>query len=314
MLDAGPFEASAPATPVGEIPVFTSADGAAAVDHAYRRVLDRWPVRHVERDVPTRYGMTHVIDSGPLDGPVVVLLHAYFATATSWYRTVGGIGPEYRTIAVDVIGDANPSRPTRPMASLDDYLGWYLDLVGGLGIGEHRVVGNSFGGFLATHFAMAVPHRISALILIAPAATIHPMPGFYTHMFIPKAAYLFMPWLPGRASMMRTAADWMRAGLPRDPVWDPLFLSVLLHGSTANRVWPRVYAREELRRIRAPILLLLGDRERIYRPEAAAAAARTLLPQSSVQIIPGAHHIAALAQPMAVNAAISRFFADSVAV
>ena len=139
------------------------------------------------------------------------------------------------------------------------------------------------------------------------------MPAFYTHMFIPKAAYLFMPWLPGRASMMRTAANWMRAGLPRDPVWDPLFLAVLLHGSTANRVWPRVYEREELSRIRAPILLLLGDRERIYRPEAAAAAARTLLPESSVRIIPGAHHIAALAQPTAVNAAISQFLAETVA-
>jgi hypothetical protein len=29
------------------------------------------------------------IASGPLDGPPVVLLHAYFATAAFWYRTLG---------------------------------------------------------------------------------------------------------------------------------------------------------------------------------------------------------------------------------
>ena len=110
--------------------------------------------------------------------------------------------------------------------------------------------------------------------------------------------------------MMRTAARWMRAGLPRDPVWDPLFLAVLNHGSTANRVWPRVYTREELGRIRAPVLLLLGDHERIYRPQAAAGAARALLQSVTVSVIPAAHHIAAIAQPIAVTAEIRRFFGD----
>ena len=50
------------------------------------------------------------------------------------------------------------------------------------------------------------------------------------------------------------------------------------------------------------MLLILGDRERIYSAEAAAVAARTLLPSIKVEIVPDAHHITAIAQPELVSA------------
>ena len=83
--------------------------------------------------MPTRFGVTHVIASGPTDAPVLVLLHAYFATAMSWYRAVGPLSAAYRVMAVDVLGDANRSRPTRPITSLDDSAAWFTDLLDGLG-------------------------------------------------------------------------------------------------------------------------------------------------------------------------------------
>ena len=55
-----------------------------------------------------------MIVSGPVDGPPVVLLHALFATAASWYRNVEALSRTYRTYCVDVIGEANKSRPSRP--------------------------------------------------------------------------------------------------------------------------------------------------------------------------------------------------------
>jgi pimeloyl-ACP methyl ester carboxylesterase len=50
---------------------------------------------------------------------------------------------------------------------------------------------------------MHLPERIRRLVLIGPAATFQGIPLFYIHMFIPKALYLFFPWLPGQARMMR---------------------------------------------------------------------------------------------------------------
>jgi len=57
------------------IPVFTSRRGEAEVMRAYQAVMDEWSVDFQELTIPTSYGQTHVIVSGPADGPPVVLLH-----------------------------------------------------------------------------------------------------------------------------------------------------------------------------------------------------------------------------------------------
>jgi pimeloyl-ACP methyl ester carboxylesterase len=52
-----------------------------------------------------------------------------------------------------------------------------------------------------------------------------------------------------------------------------------------------------LAQIKAPTLLLLGDREKIYPAQDANRQATRLMPGIEVQIIPQAHHMTALAQP-----------------
>ncbi len=290
------------------LPVFTSPQGKSETLQAYQNVLAQWPVPYTELDVPTRFGETHVIASGPEGAPPVVLLHALFATATAWYRNVDALSQHYRTYAVDVIGEANKSRPSQPIKSLDDFLAWFTELIDSLGIDQMYLVGNSYGGFTAAYYAMHLPERIRKLVLIGPVATFHGVRPFYMNMFIPKMFYLFMPWLPGRRRAMQKAVDWMHAGLPVDPAWQALFTLQMEHGSNTSQVFPRLYTAEELAQIKAPTLLLLGDREQIYPAEEASQAAQSLMPGIQVQIIPEAHHITALAQPELVNASLLKFF------
>jgi pimeloyl-ACP methyl ester carboxylesterase len=290
------------------LPVFTSPQGEIETLQAYQSVMDRWPVPFIELNVSTSFGETHVIASGPENAPAVVLLHALFATATAWYRTVDALSQHYRTYAVDVIGEANKSRPSRPISSLDDFLCWFTELVDGLGIAQMYLVGNSYGGFTAAYYAMHLPERIRKLALIAPVATFHGVRPFYTNMFIPKMMYLFLPWLPGRRQTMRRSVAWMHDGLPVDPAWQPLFTLEMEHGRMTSQVFPRLYSAEELAQIKAPTLLILGEQEKIYPADEASQAARSLMPGIQVQIIPKAHHITALAQPELVNACLLKFF------
>ena len=227
--------------------VFATAAGQAATLAAYDAIVDRWPVPHEELDILTSGGITHVIASGPEDAEPVVLLHAYFATATSWYRTAGALSEHYRVYAVDILGDVGKSRPVRPMASLDDFARWFTELADGLQAARVHLVGNSVGGFIASYCAMKLPGGVASLTLIAPAATIHSMPAFYLHMFVPKLLYIMAPWIPGCAGSMNRAVDWMNAGLTSDGPWDALFRLSLIHGTGANRVFPRVFKREEFR-------------------------------------------------------------------
>lgn len=300
-----------PALSGSPIPVFTSSPGEAAVTSAYDAVMEAWPIDHEDLTVATSFGDTHVIAGGPHDGPPVVLLHALFATATAWYRNVEALSDRYRTYCVDVIGEANKSTPTRPITSMDDFLQWFEELLDGLGIDTLFLVGNSYGGFTAAYYAMKLPDRVRKLVLIGPASTIHPMRPFMFHMFVPKGLYMALPWLPGSERVMRRGVEWMHAGLAPDPLWAPLFVETMIHGRLINRVFPRVYGKEDLAGIGAPVLLVLGDREVIYGDlDEAIRGARELIPAVEVAVIPNAHHITAIAQPDAVNQELLQFFAD----
>jgi pimeloyl-ACP methyl ester carboxylesterase len=292
------------------IPVFTSPEGQAEFMHAYQAILDRWPVAFKELTVPTSFGETYVIASGPKDAPPVVLLHALFATATSWYQNVEALSRSYRVYAVDIVGEGNRSRPQKPVKSPDDFLQWFTELIDGLGIDTLYLAGNSYGGFTGAYYAMRLPERIRKLILIGPAATIHSMPAFYIHMFIPKLVYILFPKLPGIKRMMRHSVNWMQNGLLRDPLWEPLFYQAMLHGLSVNQVFPRVYSREEFAQIKARVLLLLGEKEVIYKPQAAVRAAKELIPNVEIELVPEAHHITALARPDRVNQRMLQFFAE----
>ncbi|MHB1133859.1 MAG: alpha/beta fold hydrolase [Chloroflexota bacterium] len=290
--------------------VFPSPEGQSQVLAAYDRVLAQWPVPYTELDIATSLGTTHVIASGPEAAPPIVFLHAYAATATVWYPNAGPLSRHYRTFAVDVIGEANKSRPTRPTAKLEDYLQWFVELLDGLGVQQTHLVGNSFGAFLSTYFAMQLPERIRRLVLIGPAATFRQIVPFYIHMFAPKLLTMLFPNIPGGRGLIRHSVNWIRNGLPLDPLWEDLFYQALLHGGGTNRVFPKVYSRQALSQMTTPTLLLIGDRERIYRPEDAIRIAERSVPNLQTEIVPNAHHITALAQPAIVNARIERFFGE----
>lgn len=122
--------------------------------------------------------------------------------------------------------------------------------------------------------------------------------------------YMFFPKMPGMAKLVHDSINWIRNGLLPDPVWEQLFYRALLYGGMTSQIFPKVYSLEELRQIKTPTLLLIGDREKIYRPQDAIRSAEKAVPTLRAEIIPNAHHIAALAQPEIVNQRIEQFFAE----
>jgi len=294
------------------IPVFTSPEGKAEIMSAYQAIMDKWPVAYEELTLSTSFGETHIIASGPKDAQPVVLLHALLASATSWYRNVEALSQNYRVYAVDVIGEGNKSCPTKPITSLDDFLQWFTELIDGLGIDSLYLVGNSYGGFTASYYAMKLPERVRKLVLIGPAATISPMLPFYIHMFIPKMMFMVFPKLPGIKRVMHRSVDWMHKNLTADPLWEPLFYRSMAYGGLINQVFPRVYSSDEFAKIKARTLLILGDKEVIYNDlHSAIRSARKLIPNVEVHVIHDAHHVTAVAQPEKVNQRLLQFFEQS---
>lgn len=290
-----------------KISVFRSPEGEAQYHAAYEAVLKEWPVPYEELVIPTRLGETHVIASGPKDAAPLALLHPAGGGGVIWVRNVGPLSQQYRTYAIDTISETNKSLLTHPISirhQRQEFADWMADLFDGLQIERACLVGNSFGGFLALNAALHLPERVKKIVLISPAATFVPIPAWAWH-FMPANAIGSMI---GSKRMLLGPYDWIWQDFPREGSVVQLRTITAITGRP--RHWsPTVFSDEELRQIRTPVLLLIGDHEVIYRPQDAIRRATRLVAGLKAEIVPNANHIAEYTAAEVVNQKILEFFA-----
>ena len=88
--------------------------------------------------------------------------------AGSWLEFHRRLAAGFDVIAPDHPGFGK-SDDFAEVEAMDDLVYHYLDVLDGLGLERPNVVGASFGGWLAAELAVAAPHRIGSLVLLAPA-------------------------------------------------------------------------------------------------------------------------------------------------
>jgi pimeloyl-ACP methyl ester carboxylesterase len=255
--------------------------------------MSLWPIPFEDLFIPTHLGSTHVIASGPKDAQPAVLVHAFYASAASWYRNVGILSRNYRVYAIDMIGDPNKSKPFRPIRKLSCYVDWFNDLMDGLHIKKADFIGNSVGAFHIMNYALHEPGKVSRMVLIGPAASLRRITPFYIHTF--PAGMTRWPFL------IKHAIGWVENGAPFSPEFRKLFYLTLRNGRSANQVFPVVFSDKILQNIKTPVLLLYGANEVIYDYQKAALRAKHHLLNLRVEIIPEANHLTAVSQPEPTN-------------
>jgi pimeloyl-ACP methyl ester carboxylesterase len=276
---------------------------------AYDAVLAKWPVAYEDITVPTRLGATHVIASGPADAPPVILLHAAMATATIWRPNVEALSEHFRVYAVDVIGQGGRSVASRMVESRRDYADWLNDLLDGLGIARASIVGNSYGGFIALNYEVMAPERLDRVVLISPGGG---LVSFWP-VFRSMIAMGLRGVMRSRGGAERQRPDMMRiiargVGFnEEDEDWLVLGRQLLDGSQRINMIMPSVLSDAELGAIRTPTLLLIAEHEILYEPQSTIESAMARVPGLEGEIVPGAHHFAAMSQPAVVNARILRF-------
>jgi pimeloyl-ACP methyl ester carboxylesterase len=276
---------------------------------AYDAVLKQWPTPYEELCIPTRFGDTHVIANGSEDAVPLVLLHPGGGSAAIWVRNVGPLSQRYRTYAVDILGEMNKSIPIHPITSHREFISWIEDLFNGLHIDRTHLVGNSNGGFFALETALYLPERIKKVVLISPAATFVQMWAWWWHLLIP--AHIIAPMIHSKGMVQRAYA-WLWQDFPMDECYAQLQSISKVAGypryrPTRNKISPFVFADEDLRKVQAPVLLLIGDHEVIYKPEDVIRRATRLVAGLKAEIVPNANHIAEYTAPNFVNARILEF-------
>ncbi len=284
-----------------ELSIFSSPEDRDRYYAAYDAMFDLWPVPHEPISVPTRFGNTHINVSGSSELPPMVLLHAAGWSSTAWFANIGACSQGYRTYAIDIIGDAGKSRPTRRLETWVDHAAWLKDVLDGLALERAHVVGHSQGGWMALALAIGHPQRVDRLVLLAPAASIAPF-RWYVKLNILLAQ-----------RMIRTKAETMlKAASVKGFELEPAFvrmMDLVQEHCLPTTLMPTVYEDADLRSVSSPTLLLIGDQEKIYNLDRATRRARRLLPDVEIELIPNAGHMLIQEQPGVVNARVLSFLA-----
>lgn len=271
---------------------------------AYDDMLSLWPVPYESIDVQTEFGSTHINLCGPENADPIILLHAASVSSTEWFTNISELSRDHRTYAVDIIGDCGKSVVTRPLENRGDYAEWLKEVFDKLGIKKASIVGHSYGGWLALNMAISYPERLNKLILLAPAASIYPF-----KLFVKLG--LKIAELKIRPSARSTLK--MQAG--KDYVLNETFVNLMDKVSkycVPKMIFPTVYTDEELKQVKTPTLLLIGEEEKIYDPASAINHAKSLIEDIEAEIVPKAGHTLNMEQPEIVNSKILEFLKEKI--
>jgi pimeloyl-ACP methyl ester carboxylesterase len=281
---------------------FRSAEGAETVGRLYRKVLDDWPVPTSELRLPTRQGETFVLAFGRDDGPPVVLLHGAQANVAAWVLDAMPWAEHFRLYAIDMIGEAGFSAPSRPPLASEAHALWLDDVMSGIGLSQAAVVGVSLGGWLALDYASRRPGFVERLALICPAGI-----GRQKNFLLRAAPFLLLgSWGKRR---MRELVLGSEAGEPPEALKPFVALMEAIGRSIRLRLGtiPRL-SDADLQALKMPILAIMGGQDVLIDSDDTRRRLREFVPHAQINFLPEARHfIPGQSEP------ILRFLADEQA-
>ncbi len=259
----------------------------------------------VINDTPLDY-----TESGPADGPPVVLIHGFPFSQEMWAPQIGDLSKRHRVIAYDVRGHGK-SPPGDGQYTLEFFVDDLIGLLDHLKIDRTIVCGLSMGGYIALRAIERNPERIRALVLcdtrseadsneakLKRAAAIKLVrkhgtalfaEGFVNSIFAPET---FRSNPDAVAMIKRTIQASPPAGIC----------------GTLLALASRTDTTGGLPRIAVPTLILVGDQDALT-PPAAAEAMHGKIPRSELRVIPGAGHMSNLENPQEFNKRLLDFLA-----
>jgi pimeloyl-ACP methyl ester carboxylesterase len=291
---------------------------------AYQRLqaklLDRYGLAATSRvlDLKSISTRVHVLETGT--GDPVVFLHGG-----------AGIGAEHIPVVARLtrFHVILPDRPGHGLSDEFDYrrvdlrqanVEFVTALLDELGIERAALVGNSYGGFMALHFALAHPERVSKLIILSffPGFD-RKLPMMMRVMVTPVLGTLLGMTIarPSLSNTRRFFSSLLVAHIDRMP--EELVELETLHarrhqrsigrlfraGMTARGFRSRYLLEDELQHVRVPTTFLWGERDQFKTVDEGRAMAGHV-PGGRFHVITNAGHMPSTDQPEATADLLER--------
>ncbi|MCU1692436.1 MAG: alpha/beta hydrolase fold protein [Frankiales bacterium] len=292
-------------------------------------VLVEGPWTH--REVTAGGLRTHVAETGPPDGPLVLLLHGFPEFWWAWRAQLVALGAAgLHAVAVDLRGVGGTDKPPRgydaPTLAAD-----VAGLVRALGARDAAVVGTDLGGGLAWTVATLHPREVRQVAVVGAAHPLQLVRGASPAQ-LRASGHLASFQVPQRAESRLQRDDaalvgallqrWGGPGFPdaetearcREAVQVPGAAHCLLeHFRWQVRSLTRPSGWQHLRRLRQgvaqPVLQLHGALDRCQLPATARGSARWARGSYRFELLEGVGHFPHEEAPEVVSDALLGFLA-----
>ena len=234
-----------------------------------------------------------VLDQGPPDAPVVVLVHGFASALDAWYPVTPALTGRYRVISMDLKGFGFSARPEGDYSPAA-HAALVLGLMDQLGVDKAAVVAHSWGSSIALAMALRAPERVTRLALYSAWVYEEQLPSFFRWARNdPFGEALFALYYDERADE-RMARAFYDPTLIDEAFFEVIEKVLALPGTTAAA---QAAARDQdferlaplYKQVRQPTLLLWGREDHVS-PLPFAERLVADLPHADLRVYPRCGH------------------------
>ena len=285
---------------------------AVAAAPARRGAQPLWP--SCERQLELASARTCYVEAGR--GFPMILVHGLLGYSFSWRKNIAALAKQHRVLALDLAGCGHSGPLKTGEYGVDTWSRQLEEFLNAMEISKAHLVATSAGGAVALDFAARCGERVERMALAAPVTPFSRRAVFLARLYTatgmpgPVMRALFesfprlLPWLfrhryysdPARITP-ETVPGYLE-GL-RAEIGIPM-LRQAISGWEPARLAP------QLGSVKAPVLLLWGESDKIIPPSCISGLSKSL-PNATVMMIPGAGHFCYEEMPGAFNDALLRF-------
>nr|WP_308296675.1 alpha/beta hydrolase [Streptomyces sp. ISL-44] len=267
------------------------------------------PAADSETDIETSFGTTHVYRWEPADPAhaartPVVLAHGAGGNSSQWYPNLAALRAERPVYAVDTLGDPGRSVQHTPIHQPERSAQWLNEVLAGLGLERVHLIGSSYGGWLSLNQAHRGPERLASVTLLDPGGLEKTGARFFVWIFVSLLATI------APKPVRRRVAAWLDQPVLIVPELRAMIM-LSVRAYRIRRPTPLPLTEDELRTIRTPLYVLLGEHSLLVRPERQRERVPRLVPGAAVEIIGDTGHGPQIDHADQVNGRMLRFL-DSV--
>jgi pimeloyl-ACP methyl ester carboxylesterase len=205
-------------------------------------------------------------------GPALLLLNGLARPYESWAPLVASL-PDRRVLTFDVPGVGRSPTPVAPL-SIPALARLAMQVLDAAGLENADVLGYSHGGLVAQQLAIAAPHRVRSLVLVATSCGVGGTPGPYLrNSFAP--AELTSGW-PAPDALARLWQLFAVGAWSSIPFLGAITQPTLVVQGDGDRLVPSENARMLARRIPGARLSTLAGAHDLQRSDRACALARVV--------------------------------------